>query len=227
MPTILLLRNEKMSKVIAIDGPSASGKGTIASRVANALGWNYLDSGALYRLTAYYARLQGRSWDDEEMVSRLAAQLPVEFIGQQILLNHKDVSEIIRSEEIGMGASAVAKLPKVREALLQRQRNFLGENGLVADGRDMGSVVFPNAQLKIFLTASAQIRAERRAKQLGLPCEGSQFERILADIEARDTADKNRSVAPLMQLPDAHLLDTSTMGIEEAVKKVLDWYDKK
>ena len=126
-----------------------------------------------------------------------------------------------------MGASAVAQLPQVRAALLQRQRDFLtADSGLVADGRDMGSVVFPHAKLKIFLTASAQIRAERRAKQLGLPCEGVEFERILADIEARDVADSRRAVAPLQQLPDAQLLDTSHLSIEEAVKKVLDWYNK-
>lgn len=115
----------------------------------------------------------------------------------------------------------------MRAALLQRQRDFLTEKGLVGDGRDMGSVIFPNALLKIFLTASAQVRAERRAKQLGLPCEGVAFERILADIEARDEVDSRRAVAPLVQLPDAELLDTSAMGIEETVKKVLDWYRKK
>ena len=213
--------------IIAIDGPSASGKGTVASRVAAALGWQYLDSGALYRLTALYAQQQHIEWHDEAALANLAANLPVFFEGQHILLAGQDVSEAIRHENIGMGASTVAQLPKVRAALLQRQRNFLSNSaGLVADGRDMGSVVFPDACLKIFLTASAQIRAERRAKQLGLPCEGVAFERILADIEARDEADRRRAVAPLQQLPDAQLLDTSNMNIEEAVKKVLDWYHK-
>ena len=143
-----------------------------------------------------------------------------------MLLNGKDVSEQIRTEAIGMGASAVAQLPKVRTALLQRQRNFLNEKGLVADGRDIGSVIFPDAALKIFLTASANVRAQRRAKQLGIPCEGVAFERILSDIEARDEADRRRPVAPLKQLTDALLLDTDNLSIEEAVKKVLDWYHK-
>ena len=143
-----------------------------------------------------------------------------------MLLNGEDVSEQIRTEAIGMGASAVAQLPKVRTALLQRQRDFLTEKGLVADGRDIGSVIFPDAALKIFLTASANVRAQRRAKQLGIPCEGVAFERILSDIEARDEADRRRPVAPLKQLPDALLLDTDNLSIEEAVKKVLDWYHK-
>ena len=215
------------TKVIAVDGPSASGKGTVASRVAAALGWNYLDSGALYRLTALYARQRNVGWTNEAAVAALAAALPAQFDGQRVLLDGEDVGNEIRSEEIGMGASAVAQLPAVRAALLQRQRDFQTASGLVADGRDMGSVVFPDAALKVFLTASAQVRAERRAKQLGLPCEGLAFERILADIEARDEADRCRAAAPLVRLPDALLLDTSDMGIEEAVKKVVDWYEQK
>lgn len=213
-------------KVIAIDGPSASGKGTVASRVAEALGFAYLDSGALYRLTALFAQKQKVMWDDEAGVAALAQVLPAKFDGQQVWLGGEDVSTQIRTEAIGMGASAVAQLPQVRTALLQRQRDFLTEQGLVADGRDIGSVIFPDAELKIFLTASAQVRAERRAKQIGLPCEGVAFERILADIEARDEADRRRAVAPLQQLPDAKLLDTTELGIEETVKKVLDWYSK-
>lgn len=213
-------------KVIAIDGPSASGKGTVASRVAEALGFAYLDSGALYRLTALFAQKQKVMWDDEAGVAALAQVLPAKFDGQQVWLDGEDVSTQIRTEAIGMGASAVAQLPQVRTALLQRQRDFLTEQGLVADGRDIGSVIFPDAELKIFLTASAQVRAERRAKQIGLPCEGVAFERILADIEARDEADRRRAVAPLQQLPDAKLLDTTELGIEETVKKVLDWYSK-
>lgn len=213
-------------KVIAIDGPSASGKGTVALRVAQALGFDYLDSGALYRLTALYAEKRGVGWSNEEAVAQLAENLPVRFEEAQIMLNDEDVSAQIRSEAIGMGASAIAQLPKVRAALLQRQRDFLTEKGLVADGRDMGSVVFPDAVLKVFLTASAQVRAQRRARQLGLPCEGVEFDRILSDIEARDEADRRRPVAPLRQLPDAVLLDTTDLGIEESVKKVLDWYHK-
>ena len=216
-----------MQKVIAIDGPSASGKGTVAARVAAALGYAYLDSGALYRLTALYAKNQGIEWTDEAALAQLAAELPAEFIDGRILLAGNDVSTTIRSESIGMGASAVAALPAVRTALLQRQRDFLSAQGLVADGRDMGAIVFPDAELKIFLTADARIRAERRAKQLDLPLEGIEFERILSDIEARDEADRRRPVAPLRQLPDALLLDTSALSIEESVKKVLDWYHKK
>ena len=216
-----------MQKVIAIDGPSASGKGTVAARVAAALGYAYLDSGALYRLTALYAQNQGIEWTDEAALAQVAAELPAEFIDGRILLAGDDVSAAIRSESIGMGASAVAALPAVRTALLQRQRDFLSAQGLVADGRDMGAIVFPDAELKIFLTADARIRAERRANQLGLPLEGIEFERILSDIEARDEADRRRTVAPLRQLPDALLLDTSALSIEESVKKVLDWYHKK
>ena len=216
-----------MADVIAIDGPSASGKGTVASRVAAALGWNYLDSGALYRLTALYARRQGAAWSDEAAVAALAARLPAAFAGGRVLLDGEDVEDEIRSEAVGMGASEVAQHPAVRAALLQRQRGFQTASGLVADGRDMGSVVFPDAALKVFLTASAQVRAQRRAKQLGLLCEGVAFARILSDIEARDEADRRRAAAPLKQLPDALLLDTSDMGIEEAVKKVIDWYEQK
>lgn len=211
-------------KIIAIDGPSASGKGTVASRVAAELGFDYLDSGALYRLTALHAKHQNIGWDDEEALAGLAHSLPVEFVGKTILLDGKDVSEAIRTEAIGMGASAVAGLPKVRQALLQRQRDFLTEKGVVGDGRDMGSVIFPDAALKIFLTASAEVRAERRAKQIGEPLGSVAFERILADIQTRDEADRKRPVAPLQQLPDAHLLDTTNLNIEQAVKKVLDWY---
>ena len=213
-----------MQKVIAIDGPSASGKGTVAARVAQELGWAYLDSGALYRLAALYAQRQGASWSDEAALAELAAALPVRFAGGTIFLADENVGSAIRSEEIGMGASAVAALPAVRAALLQRQRDFLTEQGLVADGRDMASVVFPQARLKIFLTAAAEVRACRRAKQLGLPCEGLEYQRIVADIQARDLADSRRTSAPLRQEPDAKLLDTSDLGIDETVKKVLDWY---
>lgn len=216
-----------MQKVIAIDGPSASGKGTVAARVATALGWDYLDSGALYRLTALHAKNHSIEWDNEAAMARLAETLPVVFDDNQIFLNNQNVTQDIRTEEMGMGASAVAKLPAVRTALLQRQRHFLTPKGLVADGRDMGSVVFPDAVLKIFLTASPEIRAARRAKQIHVPLDSAEFHRILSDIQARDEADRNRPIAPLQQLPDAKLLDTSHLSIEQAVKKVLDWYGKK
>ena len=213
-----------MTAVIAIDGPSASGKGTVAARVAEALGMDYLDSGALYRLTALAAQTQGVAWDDEAALEPIAAQLPVAFVAGSILLNGEDVSATIRQEAIGMGASQVAKWPAVRAALLERQRAFAGERGLVADGRDMGSVVFPNAKLKVFLTASAEERARRRALQLNIDLNSVAYQAIVDDIKQRDWNDSQRAVAPLKQLPDAYLLDTTELSIENAVKKVLDWY---
>ena len=213
-----------MTAVIAIDGPSASGKGTVAARVAEALGMDYLDSGALYRLTALAAQTQGVAWDDEAALEPIAAQLPVAFVAGSILLNGEDVSATIRQEAIGMGASQVAKWPAVRAALLERQRAFAGERGLVADGRDMGSVVFPDAKLKVFLTASADERARRRALQLNIDLNSAAYQAIVDDIKQRDWNDSQRAVAPLKQLPDAYLLDTTELSIENAVKKVLDWY---
>ena len=212
------------TKVIAIDGPSASGKGTIAARIASILNRDYLDSGALYRLTALFAQQRQIDWANEEQIAQLAAVLPVIFIEGKILLNDLDVTHVIRSEEVGMNASKIAAYPLVRAALLQRQRDFLTARGLVADGRDMASVVFPSAELKIFLTASAQIRAKRRALQLGLSVNSDEFKQILADIEKRDTADRTRLVAPLQPVADAHILDTSSLNIEESVQKILDWY---
>ena len=212
------------TKVIAIDGPSASGKGTIAARIASILNRDYLDSGALYRLTALFAQQRQIDWTNEEQIAQLAAVLPVIFIEGKILLNDLDVTHVIRSEEVGMNASKIAAYPLVRAALLQRQRDFLTARGLVADGRDMASVVFPSAELKIFLTASAQIRAKRRALQLGISVNSDEFKQILADIEKRDTADRTRLVAPLQPVADAHILDTSSLNIEESVQKILDWY---
>ncbi|WP_374708369.1 (d)CMP kinase [Snodgrassella communis] len=213
-------------KVITIDGPSASGKGTVAAQVAAILNRDYLDSGALYRLTALYASQQNIDWDNEHEIATLAYKLPVVFSTDSILLNGMDVTAAIRTENIGMGASAIAALPAVRTALLQRQRDFLAPRGLVADGRDMASVVFPQAELKIFLTASAPIRAQRRALQLGLATDGADYQRILNDIEKRDQADRSRAVAPLKPANDAIILDTSLLNIKESVEKVLDWYRK-
>ena len=210
--------------VIAIDGPSASGKGTVAARVAETLGWAYLDSGALYRLTALYMTQQGVSPEKEDAVADLATHLPVMFHHGDIFLNGNNVAGKIRSEEISLLASQIAALPKVRAALLQRQRDFAKSQGLVADGRDMATVVFPNAVLKIFLTATAQIRAERRAKQLGVALDTSEFQQILSDIEQRDEKDKNRAIAPLKQAEDAYLVDSSHLTIDETVAKVLDLY---
>ncbi len=210
--------------VIAVDGPSASGKGTVAQRVAAALGFHYLDSGALYRLAALAAARAGVSWDDENAVATVAQTLDVKFEGEHILLAGSDVSTAIRTESIGVGASKVAAFAQVRAALLERQRAFAHVPGLVADGRDMGSVVFPQAPLKVFLTASAAVRAERRYKQLLGRGEAADLAAITADLEARDARDRARSVAPLKQLPDAHLLDTSAMDVDAAVKQILDWW---
>ena len=207
-------------KVIAIDGPSASGKGTVASRVAQALGFDYLDSGALYRLTALYAKKRDVEWSDEEAVAELAENLPARFEGTQVFLDDEDVSGQIRSEAIGMGASAVAQLPKVRAALLQRQRDFLTGKGLVADGRDMGTVVFPDAPLKFFLTASAEIRAERRYKQLLAQGESVNLRAIYAEIAERDARDRSRSVAPLKPASDAVVIDTGTLSIADVQQQV-------
>lgn len=207
--------------VIAIDGPSASGKGSVAARVAEYFGYHFLDSGALYRLTALAAYKAGISWDDEARLGPLAETLPVVFVGEQILLNGEDCSEAIRSEHIGQGASKVAALPAVRAGLLARQQAFRQAPGLVADGRDMGSVVFPDATLKIFLTASVEERANRRYKQLigkGFP---AILRAILQELQERDARDAARSVAPLQKTDDALLLDTSAMGIEQAVEFVV------
>ena len=209
--------------VIAIDGPSASGKGTVAARVAEALGYAYLDSGALYRLTALAAKQAGVDWADEAGVAGLAAVLDVEFSGGDILLNGALVGDAIRTEEMSAGASKVAVLPAVREALLFRQRAFNTLPGLVGDGRDMGSVIFPNAPLKVFLTASAEARAERRYKQLIEKGFSANLADLLLDLQQRDARDSQRSVAPLRQEADAKLLDTTHLTIEQAVKQVLDW----
>jgi cytidylate kinase len=207
--------------VITIDGPSASGKGSVAARVAARMGYHFLDSGALYRLTALAADQEEVAWDDELRLGELAAGLPVTFLGEQIFLYGEDCSEAIRSEHIGQGASKVAALPQVRAALLARQHAFRQAPGLVADGRDMGSVVFPDATLKIFLTASVEERANRRYKQLigkGFP---AILRAILQELQERDARDAARSVAPLQKTDDALLLDTSAMGIEQAVEFVV------
>jgi 3-phosphoshikimate 1-carboxyvinyltransferase len=208
--------------VIAIDGPSASGKGTVAQRVAAALGFHFLDSGALYRLTALAATRAGVALDDEAGVATVAAELPAEFPGDRVLLAGDDVTEAIRAEEVGVGASKVAALPAVRTALLERQRAYRRLPGLVADGRDMASVVFPEAPVKVFLTASAEARAERRHKQLiekGMP---ANMPTLLQDLRERDARDAARSVAPLKKDDAAELVDTTPLGIEESVAAVMD-----
>jgi 3-phosphoshikimate 1-carboxyvinyltransferase len=213
----------KAAPVIAIDGPSASGKGTVAARVAAALGFGYLDSGALYRLTALAARKAGVDWTDEAGVAAIAAGLDVGFSETDIRLNGQAVGDVIRGEEISAGASQVAALPAVREALLFRQRAFNTAPGLVGDGRDMGSVVFPRAPLKVFLTASAEARAERRYKQLIEKGFSANLPDLLLDLRQRDDRDSRRSVAPLRQEADARLLDTTDLTIEQAVNQVLAW----
>jgi 3-phosphoshikimate 1-carboxyvinyltransferase len=213
----------KAAPVIAIDGPSASGKGTVAARVAAALGYAYLDSGALYRLTALAAQRAGVDWADEQGVAAIAVALDVEFFGSDIRLAGALVGDAIRSEEMSAGASRVAALPAVREALLFRQRAFNKLPGLVGDGRDMGSVVFPRAAVKIFLTASAEARAERRYKQLMEKGFSANLADLLADLKQRDERDSQRSVAPLKQEADARLLDTTQLTIEKAVQQALAW----
>lgn len=213
----------KTAPVIAIDGPSASGKGTVAARVAAAVGFGYLDSGALYRLTALSAKQAGVDWADETGVASIAAALDVEFSESDIRLNGLLVGDAIRTEEISAGASQVAALPAVRDALLFRQRVFNKLPGLVGDGRDMASVVFPQAPLKVFLTASAEVRAERRYKQLINKGLSANLPDLLLDLQQRDKRDSLRSVAPLRQGQDAKLLDTTELTIEEAVNQVLLW----
>lgn len=211
--------------VLTIDGPSASGKGTVAARVAEALGWHYLDSGSLYRLVALAALRKGVALEDEAAVASIAAGLPARFEGGRVLLGEGtdcDVTDAIRSETCSIGASRVAALPAVRAALFDRQRDYRVAPGLVAEGRDMGSVIFPDAGLKVFLTASAEARAERRYKQLiekGLP---ANMQSLLKDLQERDARDATRPVAPLMKLPDAVLLDTTERNVERAVGFVLD-----
>jgi 3-phosphoshikimate 1-carboxyvinyltransferase len=208
--------------VVAIDGPSASGKGTVAARVAQALGYHYLDSGSLYRLTALAAVRAGIALDDEARVAAIATALPASFAGDRILLADDDVTDEIRTEACSTGASKVAALPAVRAALLERQRAYRQHPGLVAEGRDMGSVVFPFAEAKIFLTASAEARAERRHKQLIDKGVSANIANLLQDLRERDARDAARSVAPLQQCADAVLVDTTNMDIGVAVETVLD-----
>ena len=210
--------------VIAIDGPSASGKGTVAQRVAQALGFHYLDSGALYRLVAVAARQAGVAWSDEAALAPIAAALDVRFEGDEIYLNQSVVTDIVRSEETSLGASTVAVWPAVRAGLLARQKAFRITPGLVADGRDMASVVFPDAKLKIFLTAAADTRAERRYKQLIAKGMDANMTALLQDIRARDERDSQRSAAPLQKTDDAILLDTTHLSIDAAVEAVLGRY---
>ena len=207
--------------VITIDGPSASGKGTIAQRVAQRLGFHYLDSGALYRLIAWAGLKAGIADSEETRLAHLADTLDVRFDGEQVYNNQELVTDAIRSEAVSAAASRVAALPAVRHALLARQRAFRKPPGLVADGRDMGSVVFPDATLKIYLTANAQERAERRYKQLIGKGMDANMTALLQDIQARDQRDSARAIAPLRKSNDASVLDTTALAIDDVVEQVL------
>jgi 3-phosphoshikimate 1-carboxyvinyltransferase len=212
--------------VICVDGPTASGKGTLAAALAQRLGYHLLDSGSLYRITALAALQQGLALDThhEPAIAALVPTLSIRFVGEQVLLNGQDVSDAIRTEEAGMNASKVSALPQVRTALLALQHSFRQLPGLVADGRDMGTVIFPQAPLKVFLTAGAAQRAQRRHKQLISKGISATLAALRADLEARDARDSNRSVAPLTPAQDARLLDNSDLTIEQSIDLVLNWW---
>ena len=218
---------EKDALVLTVDGPSGSGKGTVCRLLARELGWNLLDSGALYRLVGIAARKHGVEFGDHPALGALARHMDVQFradaSGEEacVLLEGEDVSAIVRSEQVGALASEVAAVPAVRNALLMRQRAFRVAPGLVADGRDMGTVVFPDAALKVFLTASAAERAQRRYKQLKEKGEAVSLPRLVEDIEARDRRDTERAVAPLRAAPDAVLIDTTGIGITEVFLRLM------
>lgn len=210
--------------LIAIDGPTASGKGTVAQRVAQVLGWTYLDSGALYRLCALAALRAGVDLDDEAGLAALAAALPVRFVDGRIELDGHDVTEAIRDEAVGNAASRIAVLPALRASLLGLQRSFRRPPGLVADGRDMGTVVFPDATLKVFLTATAESRAERRYKQLIEKGFSANLADLLRDLQQRDERDANRAVAPLRPAEGAVVIDSTHLDIDQTVAQVLRAY---
>jgi cytidylate kinase len=218
------MSREQTAPVIAIDGPSASGKGTVARGVAVALGFHYLNSGALYRMVALAALERGANLENESILSDIAMNIKAEFCGETARLEGRDVSSAILSEAVGEAASRIAAFPAVRQALLERQRAFRRPPGLVADGRDMGTVVFPDAVLKIFLTASPEERAKRRYKQLMEKGMSASIAFLLQEIRARDERDSARAVSPLQRSPEAVLLDTTCMTAAEAVAQVLALY---
>jgi 3-phosphoshikimate 1-carboxyvinyltransferase len=212
-----------------VDGPTASGKGTLAAQLARQLGYHLLDSGALYRITALAAKRAHLPLDTtgEGDIARLAQGLQIAFVDDQVLLNGENVTEAIRAEEAGMNASKVSALPLVRSALLDLQHNFRRLPGLVADGRDMGTVIFPDAALKVFLTASAVKRAQRRLKQLISKGNSATLDSLRADLEARDARDISRIASPLKPAQDAVLLDNSDLSVEQSVDLVLTWWQGK
>ena len=213
--------SQTSAPVIAIDGPTASGKGTVAQRVADSLGFHYLDSGSLYRLTALAALRQGIDLANAPDLARVATNMQIVFQGGKTLLDGRDVGDEIRTELASQNASRVAALPMVRDALLTLQRDFRVAPGLVADGRDMGSVVFPDATLKVYLTATAEARAVRRTKQLKEKGMSAIMDDVVKELRARDERDMNRPVAPLKHYPDAYLIDTTEISADQAVKKIL------
>src|SRR5512139_69424 len=210
--------------VIAIDGPSASGKGTVAERVASRLGFHYLDSGALYRLATLQALRRAVSLDDPDTLAAAARSMEISFRDGKLWLGGEDVTQAVREESVSAATSRVAASPQVRGALLERQHGFRQPPGLVADGRDMGSVVFPDAVLKVFLTADVGIRAERRHKQLMEKGMCAKMTDVVEELRLRDARDSNRPVAPLRHYPDALFLDTGGLTIDQAVDQVLAWY---
>jgi cytidylate kinase len=216
--------NPQETPVVTIDGPGGSGKGTVAWRLAQHLGWHFLDSGALYRLVAFASRKHAVSVASETAVARVAQTLDVEFAvagdAVSMLLEGSDVSDGIRSNDISKMSSVIAAIPAVRAALVARQRAFRQAPGLVADGRDMGTVIFPDARLKIFLTASAEERAKRRYKQLKEKGESVNLSRLFREIKTRDERDRSRSVAPLRPADDAIIVDSTDLNIKEVVKRV-------
>lgn len=217
--------------IITVDGPSGAGKGTLCYALAQKLGFDFLDSGAIYRITALAATKKAILLDDENALAEIGQNLDVQFIPQDgevnVILNGENVGDQIRTAEAGQNASKVAAFPKVRQALLQRQRDFASEKGLIADGRDMGTVVFPAAQIKLFLDASAEERAKRRVKQLQSKGFNANFDEILAEIKERDFRDRNRAVAPLVPAADALLLDSTNLSIDEVIQQALDYISSK
>jgi cytidylate kinase len=212
--------------VITIDGPSASGKGTVAQLVAAQLGFHYLDSGALYRIVALATQQQNIAWSDAQAVAEYAKRLHIIFENEQVLLNNKDITNDIRTEAIGKGASQVAVHAPLRDALTHMQHAFCKAPGLVADGRDMGTIIFPNAPLKVFLTASTEVRASRRYQQLINKKQAANYDDILQDLLERDERDQNRASSPLVMADDAILLETDNLTISQAVASVLQKYQR-
>lgn len=216
--------------VITVDGPSGAGKGTLCHALAEKLNFDFLDSGALYRILALAAVKQNLSLNDEAKLAELGRNLDVKFVPEngeiQVILNNENVGNQIRTAEAGQNASKVAVYPKVRAALLQRQRDFSSERGLIADGRDMGTIVFPDAKIKFFLDASAEERAKRRVKQLQEKGFNANFDEILAEIKERDDRDRNRPVAPLIPADDALILDSTHLSIDEVIQQALAYIDK-